>query len=98
MSIVILGYPLLYKQNVKNNPVATTEPSCIGPDGKKIRLTQKACEEFNNAWKNKPQEESAQDPSQQLDYQIVDRSENNTVENYKVLVNSGTDGKAVAME
>jgi hypothetical protein len=29
------------------------EADCIGPDGKKIGLSQKDCEEFNKAWKDK---------------------------------------------
>lgn len=38
------------------NQATVTEAGCIGPDGKRIGLTQKACEEFNNKWKNKQQD------------------------------------------
>lgn len=34
----------------------------------------------------------------ELDYEIIDKNENNTVENYKVLTKPGEDGKAVALE
>jgi hypothetical protein len=33
---------------------------CIGPDGKRIHLSTKACEEFNNAWKHPPNQQAQQ--------------------------------------
>jgi hypothetical protein len=42
-----------------------TDPliDCIGPDGKHLQLTQKACDDFNAAWRNKPV--VTQNPTQQ---------------------------------
>lgn len=44
--------------NSFNYPTATPEPTidCTGPDGKHLYITQKACDEFNNAWKATPTE------------------------------------------
>jgi hypothetical protein len=45
-----------HKQKATLGQTDTSEGNCVGPDGKRIQLRQQACEEFNNAWKNKPQE------------------------------------------
>lgn len=42
-----------------SNKPQSVKFECIGPDGKRIGLSPKACEEFNNAWKNKHQDTSA---------------------------------------
>lgn len=61
--IALWGIALMYGAISSNNskqPIANqavqSKWECIGPDGKKIGLSQKACVEFNNAWKNKSQE------------------------------------------
>ena len=38
------------------DPTAASEPTidCTGPDGKHLFITQKACDNFNNAWKPTP--------------------------------------------
>lgn len=38
------------------------------------------------------------DVPRQYKYEILDKNENKTVDNYKVLINPGDDGKAIAME
>jgi hypothetical protein len=81
-------------QKSQPQPVVSTE-GCIGPDGKRIGLSQSECDKFNNAWKKGQESKTS---TNQLSYEVLDRNENNTVENYKVLINEGDDGKAVAME
>ncbi len=55
---IVLIYGTISSNNSKQliaNQSVQSKWECIGPDGKKIGLSQKACEEFNNTWKNKPQ-------------------------------------------
>ena len=56
--IVLIGGFINDAQKPKPQPMISQD-NCIGPDGKRIGLSPKACEEFNNAWKNKQQDTSA---------------------------------------
>lgn len=48
----------------KNKTSAVTvDTRCVGPDGKRIDLSPKACEEFNNKWKNKAQDTNIATPT-----------------------------------
>lgn len=55
--VIIITLPLSIRwvhgldKKPENRPIVK-EASCIGPDGKSINLSNEACEEFNNAWKN----------------------------------------------
>jgi len=42
--------------------------------------------------------EPSKEPEEKYDYEILDRNENKTVENYMVLIKPGDDGKAIALE
>lgn len=59
VTLFLLGYGIIAnaKPDDKTKTV-TSETGCIGPDGKRIGLSPKACEEFNNAWRNKQLEVS----------------------------------------
>lgn len=45
--VIIFG--MLSRDTPRSTAVST---GCVGPDGKKVNLTQVECEKFNNAWKN----------------------------------------------
>jgi hypothetical protein len=64
---VIIGSVIANNKQTATLGVATKveqEGDCIGPDGKRISLSSQACEEFNNAWKNPPQNQQAQQTHQ----------------------------------
>lgn len=71
-----------------------SQEECIGPDGNRISLGTQQCKEFNEAWKKTPQNEA----SKQYSYEVLDKNENKVVENYKVLIKPGDNGKEIAME
>src|SRR5215208_6063504 len=49
----------LGKDSTNSTATKGQQGNCIGPDGKRISLSNTSCEEFNNAWKNKPQSQQA---------------------------------------
>jgi len=52
--LIIIGFNAIANAKpVDKSQAVVGETGCIGPDGKRIDLTQKACEEFNKAWKDK---------------------------------------------
>ena len=79
----------------KSKTAVAVDTRCVGPDGKRIGLSPEECQKFNDAWKNRPQEKPSSVP---LSYKIVEKQENKTVTNYKVLITPGDDAKAILMD